>query len=624
MNEKAEYCAVPLDFQLSFSEKVDKVYNVQNVKEGINISGNQKVIINTGVVYLKGKDSEVFYSPEKSETAISKEFQKLMNIKLDSTLRKLDDLNQRISKWDSTLVRFAKVLEKLPNDNPKKPQGIELLKQYKQNIQTASCLNNDYGDQVIIETDEQGNKDYLFDIEKIKNDPNYLFVGNEIEGFVIVKKSNKYGFLSTDDSYKDIPFRYEKVRPFKFGRAVVEDRERIYVIDKKSNELFSFAKSSTGFELNPDFSSQYKAFDILPINESRFLMKGILNGVADCSVLINQTGGKLSDCYNTLEQIKGSSSILKGTTIESIHAEYQGEKQIFKEIEKSFVDTNGTKIFDKKINLKKFKFKLKGNKFKQEIARVEDLIAIANAKKYVLIFSVFNSYDTLYYYTIIEDLKKSRNLNCLSLPVKESEYRVNRKNHLFFYLKDYSNSESKILLTGVSYDEESYSSKKSFKPYLNIPNKKITQDNYKIKNDDTSTHVINLHKNSLSVQKQKRHTIYNFSENRYIDILCDSIIGIDSDSERIIFTSSIIISKDKSIYTSESSGFGVSNFDGLYIIPPIFENIDYSSSNSNIEAYTFDNKTIIFDKEGNCLNGDCDTYKQLKNNYFYLLNTFQD
>lgn len=67
-------------------------------------------------------------------------------------------------------------MEKLEDHDPNKKLGFDVLKKYTENISTAKCLNEDYGSQAITEIDSNGNKTYSFDLEKIKNDPNYFLL----------------------------------------------------------------------------------------------------------------------------------------------------------------------------------------------------------------------------------------------------------------------------------------------------------------------------------------------------------------------------------------------------------------------------------------------------------------
>ena len=648
-------CSVPLDLQLTFNSKVDKVYNVKQVEEGINISGNKKVIINTGVVYLKGKDSKALYSPEKIEREISKKLQKLMNIRLENAFRKIDSLNLRIAKWDSTLVKFGEKLKTLSNKDPKKRKGIALLKQYKQNIQTASCLNDDYGKEMIVEIDKSGNKEFLFDIETIKNDPNYLFVGEESEGFIVVKKMNRFGYLSTSKKNKDIPLKFSNAKPFLFGRAIAKDRNRIYVINKEGKTKFSFSTSTTGYDRNWKFSKQYQATDILTLNESRFIGIGVLNGFKKCNVLLNQNGKKLSDCYHKVTPVANTSSLFIGENFEYIPVFSNNDSNIkqpaqsnnietseyIKDLvnqsrtinppkrtvtiaEKNLFDVNGEVIFKNSINPKKLNLKYSNEKFTDSKASFSNILVNPKSDQYVLIFDIIKPYSSDTYYFLTNDLKKIENKNCYKLNVKTNDFRVNRTDHTYSSVIDFSREKTASLLGIISYKERRFGLKK-FNPYLDIKNTGIKQFEA-LKTNPKSLIIRRLdvdksHNAGEKDDKRKRQVLFDFSNHKELDIACDFIIGINS-AKKIVFIGDKLIISDGETFSKKETGFGMSDFNGLYLIPPIFKSI--VSQGEHLEIESFEKENYIFDYMGNCIKGNCKKYRKLKRDYFTLLNKFQN
>jgi len=609
LNDKQEYCAVPLDYNLNFSEKVDKVYNIQDVEQAINISGNERVIINTGVVYLRGEDSQAFYSPEKSEVAISKEFQKLLNIKLDSTLRKLDNLNQRIIKWDSTLVRFAQTLEELSNDDPKKPQGIELLKQYKQNIQTASCLNNDYGDEVVIETDEKGNKDYFFDLNKIKNDPNYFFLGIEREGFILAKKFNKYGYLSIDTSYQDIPFKYIEATDFTYGYAVVQDNHSQHIIDRSGNKILSYSKKDT---------------ELLTVLENGIFIKHGRGSIFDRnSYFIDLTGKIISDKFDSIEPedfkdifvgtwaVDTSKKTSKTSTSIPI-ANYDSYYKYFNNKGKElYLNRKDIKILEKDYAINS-----------RDPLRYKQIMLLPDKKRMLFIINTDKNDDTFW---ILKDVYSKKVIAYDK--IIQADY--------FFKLKNLSTTDKYIYNNDIiGYSLISYDF---------LHNSSFINESYISHDSESSKKLSFMNDTQIRESKKEFHKkleLYNIIKQENIGSTCIEIKGVFSDNELTLFGEhlGVKLPLDKNNRATENSkqsktdnleleryvpltmvtGYGLINFDGQIVIPPLFKEIKYQQEEDYFQVIDYYENSYHINTNWNCIEGNCEDYRQLVREYYPL------
>ncbi len=605
VSNKTKYCSVPIiDYKLNFSEKVDKVYNVENVEQGININGNKKVVINTGVVYLKGKDTKALYSPEKIEAVISKKLQKLTNIKLKKTLKKLDSLNQRINKWDSTLVHFAKILKKLPSNNPKRAKGIVLLKQYKQNIQTAVCLNNDYPDQIIIELDKQGNKKFLFNLEKIKNDPNYFYIGESINGFRVIKKRNKYGYLKDgEDDLNKVVYKYDYAEDYyEYGYAVASDYYHVYVLDNLNNEILRYDNRNN--------------IKIYGINKNRFLIqsdkdhtiidsKG--NQIINSKHSIRPTDFSLNFFHVTdsismkqLENSKYGIPIIKIRQIEELEKVSDSNLDKMTLIYMYVCDLNGKNISlefeNNKRILKKF------NAVKHDFKKVD----FETNMDMILLLKVFVIPNTDYHFYHFSKLK-SQTSNYVIKNIKTDEiiHEINLDNDKDFKSYSFNFSPIKPLQKKDSLSNLNdliISCKYSF--FFKFDTKKnkipiLKTDFYLTPNKDQ------FHKGSTEY-------IYNISQKRYIgdehNIGFHEILGSIHDNKTILISKK---NKDGNILK------GAIDYNGLYIIPPFLKTLNYNLDGTFYGIQTIKDDTIYeLDKSGKCIKGNCKSYNKQLKTYF--------
>lgn len=603
-----EFCSIPVEFENNYSNDVEKVANFNDVVNKVSIQNSQKVIIQAGVLHVTNTNSQALYSPDKSEKNISDSLQKLLNVKLDQILKKVDNLTDKIPLWNNKLEDFAIALKKLSEDDPTKKQGIEVLRQYKNNIDAASCLNNDYINEAIITQDKKGNKEVVFDLEKIKNDPNYLYVGNSVNGFRVIKKRNKYGYLKDGETnLNKVTFKYDYAENYhESGFTVASEDSYIYVLDSINTEKLKF----------------YNIDDIKIsiINKNRFLIQTVKN-----DVITDNSGKTIIKSKQAIKPTDFSKQffyVIDSISIKQLEKSKFGmpiikNNEHLNELEKlSYLKT------DKKVLTHMYICNLNGENISEKFENDKRILTAFNAIKHNL-----------------SKISRS-NDNDMEMILLQQVLVLPNTNYHFYLFKKVKSHTSYYVIKDALTDEiihEVYLDKKEdFKSYSYFfyPIKPLNKTNTSFKLNDLiigcrymNHFKYNLKKNKIPVSvtevflktetsmeylNDSKEYIYNISQQRYIG-------GKNKKGFIEIYGS---IDENKTIFIGRKNENGeelIGSIDanGLYVIPPITKGLNYNLDGSFHGIKTFkDDNEYELDKTGKCTKGNCDNYNQQVREYF--------
>ena len=580
LNDDKAYCkvpSIPTSFDLKNSGEIEKLTNIGNA-ENINVNNKNGVFLVYNFIFEYDKNMDLLYSPQKSEKFYRENIENIIgkNIREEFSLLK-KDLREEIAVWKTILTEFITKLEASTLTQEKKQEAYNFMIKYKDNIDTSDCLVEDYIDDVIIKTDNDGNKSYLFDIEKIKNDPNYFFIGKESEGFIVAKKFNKFGYLSKNKKvYLDIPFKYNYCVPFKNEYGIAKDYNYTYIINKRGKEILKY------------FNTDVDSIQVLRNNYFILYKNDYRN--KNLSYIINNKGVIQSDMYHKIEAIDNSNLIFNAKKDITINSKNSNETNGYKLQYNNLIYSNHIIGFNGKVvNFGTCKSVLKfcnSKKIRKCNASVLDYIGIPNTNNIILTYKVEN---LQYRYLIVKDLLVNKKLRC----VKITTYDGTIEN----YLNSYNEKENDII----------FSFRELFDSRIQSINIKY---NYTFENSNKMFDSISRVNNSRNLNTigfvEKLRTFYSFKYG-YIGEPCDYTLEIIPNKKLLVFGNDLYYKTEKSI------GYGVMNYFGQYIIPPIFNEVFYNGKNFIVSDFRKHKYKI--DDKGTCL-GLCDEYRKIVKRYF--------
>lgn len=604
-NHPKEACTIPI--YNTFSGDID---NVNNISEARRIDlENAK----GGIVNIQG---DVYFSPKEITKLIYKELEDIVGQVLKKELNPVvQNFEEDIENWKNDLKEFGKLLKGNEISIDRKNKGVQVLQEFKAHIDFTDCITNDYIDEAIVELDQNGNKEYLFNIEKIKNDPNYFFIGEEIEGFRIVKKFNKYGYISQIDGYKNIPYKYTKCKPFSHGHAQVETEHKRIVISRKGEEVFSFNKG--------------KVDSIQILNPNRFIIHRYGNGYNNESYMVDNKRRKISNNYISISPIDKSNLFFTAVSLVDYKEEDKYDYLYIKGMRrgshiykygalKSIIGIDGKNINESFKCDRTIKDYLKNRGKCRDINFIKVLV-IPNTKKALYIFDLPNESDKAH--LVLRDMQTQRTI--LYATSKSSNYYTVKH---FIPSDPTTNNPYKDDIV-IGYKEFYIKNKEkavflqedlTFKLYDDFDKSKIiliTNEPQLNRKKSNASSVIN--QNILSKLKVKNRRFFSLFQNRAIGDYCNFLVKAITSEKLLLYGNHMFYVSDRNIAT-KTIGLGIMDYEGLQIIPPVFETIKYNDLNKTFKVINHQNDTFIVDNEGNCLQ-NCKMYNHITRNYFIFL-----
>ncbi|QTE21075.1 WG repeat-containing protein [Polaribacter cellanae] len=564
---------LPMSFNLTNSGTVKKLTNIGNA-EKLNIDNNGG-IVNQNFVFIT-LDNKTFFAPEKSEFFRREYFEKMFNLQTKVN-ENFDAFDEKIEQWEKRLELYAKELKKISNNDPRKKEGFEVLKNYKKNIDIATNLSKDFSKETRVVEDDKGNKNYLFKIENLKNDPRYFFIGDVFEDFSVAKKFNKYGYISHSEKFNDIPFKYDSCTDFKYNYAIVTEQNFSHIIDKKGNEVYTFETS--------------KFVEITSVGIGFFLVIDKKDAISyDYDYyFINNLGEIVTRKYKSIEPLNDSKKHFKGTYYTPSNS--KNKKTGVMEKSEDLISNKGEVLSLSKFDCSKY---FPENKSKFCFVKILNIIELPKTNKLLFICKLGSQKEPSF--ILLNDLPQKNIYQKTSISKIIKNYSnvsfSNIKNTIFSSPK----SNKNILL------EMSFSKKKI--EFIHIENDTILERSYRFLG------IVN--KKTFKIDNPidiKRKTIYNFSKNK--------IIGKDYfDISKVNYFKELIFISDKISYNIQDKiAFGIMNFNGLYLIPPIFKEIKFMESHNILEVLNFNNSKYIIDTNGACIE-NCKEYNLIIKKYY--------
>lgn len=556
MNSQATACTIPL--YNTFSGDIENVNNITEAKY-IDLKNNDG-----GMVYIQGN---VYYSPQDPAKISKKELEEIIGPIISKEFDKREQsLKDIIKEGENDIITFGELLKSDEISLEKKEKGLEALKKYRKSIDAIICLNNDYGNEAIVKTDEDGNKNYLFDLEKIKNDPNYYFIDDESEGFSVAKKFNRYGYISHSNVYTNIPFKYTRALPFFNGYAISSDNNYRYVLNKKGEEILTFKKENVD------------SISVL-INDTFIVHKRM-----DSTHLIKRTGEIISKMYHNISVYGESNSVLLAKEERDGITPLLNDKYISR-----FINLNGKEFsieFDCKTSFEKCLFSNTKKNEKCDFT-IEDILVLPHSNKALFIFTINRHFYTKY--LILKNLQSKEVLTCVKKNITTNNPPT------YFPIKYFSDSlnyeNSSDIIIGSS------------------DNTSLMKKTFELKKDKSITFPSAPNERTLINQ----NIFFNISQNKMIGDYCYSPIGVVPERKLLIFSNPFFKENDL------LQGYGVMDFYGLTLIPPLFKNINYNQAGKDQFVVTdYFGEVFKINVEGECLE-DCEQYNLITKNYFTFL-----
>ena len=124
-------------------------------------------------------------------------------------------------------------------------------------IRGLSCMTNDH--EVYELKDENGSISFGFNVEDLKNDPNYTIVGELHEGKRLVKKFNVYGYMDKSGQ-PVINYQYDFADRFYNGKAIVQKNKDWFFIDLDGKVVKEFGAIERLNHLSGDTYEMVKGY----------------------------------------------------------------------------------------------------------------------------------------------------------------------------------------------------------------------------------------------------------------------------------------------------------------------------------------------------------------------------
>jgi len=567
-------CRVPMGFEITNTGEIEKLTNIGSA-ERVNIENSGGTIIINNYVFIKEEGNTPLYSPSESEKYHRVNFEETSGIKFD-VQKEINDLKEDVEEWNKRLLYYAEELNKI-TDFERKKEGFEILKMYKENMDTANCLIADYGEEAIVNEDSSGNKEYLFNLEKIKNDPNYYFIGEESEGFSVAKKFNRFGYLSHSDKQNDIRFKYTSCKPFYNGYAIASDNENRFVIDKSGKEILTFNR--------------------IEVDSITVLINGVFivhnnPSYGQRSHLVKNTGEIISKMYHSITKYDESKLVLLAKkTNRDVVIGNPITNEISFEYTDHFIDINGNEFIERldcKNTFKACSF----SKRKCDFV-IKNIMVIPNSNNALFVFKLDENYIR---HLAVINLENNNILQCA-----QSDTWV---------------WESELHYFPIEYMSESFNYNSDTDIIIGITNN--LQINYAFELNKDKTITPYKGKDQRGYGKIKQSTFFNLSKNKEIGSPCYFPQGVISEKNLLIF-GDILINDGRSVI-----GYGVMDYYGLNLIPPIFKEIIYDANkDSNLIVTDYFGTKYEINTVGEC-KGNCDEYYIQTKNYFTLVETLDE
>lgn len=670
-NSNNNICEYPYSFELNNTGHIDKVTNIEEAGN-VTVNNEGGVIILQYVAYMD-INGKLLYSPEESEKFNREEFERITNIRYDELLNQQLKFEKKIEEWDKILSFYAEELKKLSNDDPVKVSGFKTLENYSENVKTAKCLAEDYINEAQISSDSKGERTYLFDLEKLENDPNYRSIGPEIEGFRLVKKFNKFGFMTQSSNLSDIPYLYDYATNFTSGLAIVQEKDVWCVIDKNNtkqvflpnsiNNIISFNgqiiiyKDTKGNEylknISPTpISNVYipppVAYEkIIPAYSGSKVFFGISSEVEEKEGnYLNLTREELNLYFKTVVVLDSTGSIIIKNSLKECNRSIQkygvSEKGQKIEITKnpkiqdedtkrnlsipfnvSYTNTNGNKInFSNKNNYSTQTPNYSNQNYipypnNSTIPTFGTSVSVAKYCKagrsnffmvpgspYIIFEEAPLAFDANKEPIVFRDeFKEKSSVTTYNLATGSSNYyyRFNKVFPLEQFSKGLMDTTWMIVVSkSISYEETIPLKEIPDNGFPEILQKTQTLANYNMKNFVWERDLIGVYsvKYDEIVLPLKFDKIY-----QYIN------------EENMFIIGKFFVSKKSNNLVSLK---GVTTYNDLQIVPPIFSKINLS--NNTFIAQTSSGNVFKIDFEGNCIEGDCTLYKKIIAGYYNAFN----
>ncbi len=197
---------------------------------------------------------------------------KKANQNFDSNKQKfMSEVQQVVEEFEAGVSRRELEGSKELNSTPSaailkvNAQIKEVEEKGKAIIRGLSCMANDH--EVYEIKEENGTISFGFNVEDLKNDPNYTIVGELQEGRRVVKKFNVFGYMD-QSGQPVINYQYDFADRFYNGKAIVKKHKEWFFIDRNGKVLQSFGTVKNLRHLNGETYELAKSYG------NHFLMDG--------------------------------------------------------------------------------------------------------------------------------------------------------------------------------------------------------------------------------------------------------------------------------------------------------------------------------------------------------------
>lgn len=644
-----ENCVIPLGTTISNSGKIESVITGQNVTVNVYLKDELKVYSPTAELEeIERRLQELAVKEQLLEAKASdlENREEGLHFKEESMAETSAELNEKMAQFLQDIKGHEDKIayyEQLFSKNPASPEAAQLFQDAKAVIGGASCLSEDYRLDVKEFKNAAGKKVLVFPIEKLKNDPNFVLLGETSEGLTSIKRFNKFGFVDQQGN-EVIPCRFDETYAFHNGHCLAKIGNQFLVIDHKGkilhkveenpfsashlsgeyycfNEVHSF-KSVYHLSKNEVIVSAILNFQFVKEKNWVFYL-GVINGGSQIEILDLTTGQKVNlintpidylspfnqqgnafcrlqkqekkkDQYKIFNWDKG---ILPGTSFDNIRPPSPIRGFFIGNIgDNRFVlDENGKQLF----NNHEIKLPVKKNSKTSSIEKAPYTEIILFQEDLNLPYISFVAY---HHKNAGYDRPKEIDDDLPPIPeqkISDSDNLSQRYDNYSYVLLD---AQTRQLVTDIKI----------------LAYQAIDENNLMpVQLYDSEDWSLLDYATGQLITEEKFTKILISSEGIYPIARNDRWAFLSKDGFRITeykYTDATTqFSDGTSIVVVKSNKHGVINKQGAEIIPPIFDKI--ITLTDGTFKVTIDDQSFSISSKGRCLD-NCDNYKKILSNYY--------
>ncbi len=244
-------CAVPINTTVNNQGQIGNVFTAQTINVTVIMQKEHDVYSPTAELaeykqkleallskekLLDQKELEMLARDQKLSERESKITQKEKSVA--SQEQKITDFEKQIEYYNTEFIRLESKVNKISASTSKQElaEAKEIVIQAKDVIKSSKCLAVDYKEDVKEFQDESGKKIYGFPLEKLKNDPNYVYIGEFKDGIAVIKKFNVYGYIDITEKVI-IEYQYHDAKEFVGGFALVNRFNKWSIINTSGSQV---------------------------------------------------------------------------------------------------------------------------------------------------------------------------------------------------------------------------------------------------------------------------------------------------------------------------------------------------------------------------------------------------